>query len=331
MTTARITRQGILLAQVVVAALLIASCAKEEAPLFRISTGGAAGTYRVVGRELARVVNENQAETGFRVASEISSGSVSNINAIASGEAQFGVAQADHQYQAVNGEGEWKEQGPQDELRAVFSMYTESVTLLVGGDTDIREISDLKGKHVDIGAAGSGTRRNAIDVLRAAGIDWQNDIQAREESLDDRLAKFMGGELDAFFYTAGHPNKEIKFATFSVRGVRIIPLENIDDLISENPYFLRTSIPTSLYPMARNEGDIQTIGVNATLLTSVNVPDDVVYAFTKSVLENLGSLIDSGVEFDALLDDEFLQGLAAPIHPGALRYFREIGLDIPSR
>ena len=331
MSTTRNAIQGLLFCQVVSLAFLFASCSKEEVPSLRIGTGGSQGTYQVAGRALARIVNANLALTGFQLKSEISSGSVSNINAIAAGDIQFGIAQADHQYQAVKGTGDWRDKGPQEDLRAVFSIYTESVTLLAGADSDIRSINDLKGKIVDIGSSGSGTRRNAVDVLRAAGIDWRNDIQAREESLDGRLAKFMGGELDAFFYTVGHPNLETKFATFSVRGVRIIPLTNIDGLIAENPYYLRVLIPTELYPMARNKVDIETIGVNATLLTSVTVPEAVVYAFTRAVFENLEALIDLNTEFDALLDDKFLEGLTAPIHPGALKYFREIGLQIPSR
>ena len=331
MSTTRNAIQGLLFCQVVSLAFLFASCSKEEVPSLRIGTGGSQGTYQVAGRALARIVNANLALTGFQLKSEISSGSVSNINAIAAGDIQFGIAQADHQYQAVKGTGDWRDKGPQEDLRAVFSIYTESVTLLAGADSDIRSINDLKGKLVDIGSSGSGTRRNAVDVLRAAGIDWRNDIQAREESLDGRLAKFMGGELDAFFYTVGHPNLETKFATFSVRGVRIIPLTNIDGLIAENPYYLRVLIPTELYPMARNNVDIETIGVNATLLTSVTVPEAVVYAFTRAVFENLEALIDLNTEFDALLDDKFLEGLTAPIHPGALKYFREIGLQIPSR
>jgi len=331
MSTTRNALKQLLLCLVVAPAFLIASCSKEEATSLSIGTGGAQGTYQVAGRALARVVNANWAMTEYQLKSEISSGSVSNINAIAAGDIQFGIAQADHQYQAVKGTGDWSDAGPQQDLRAVFSIYTESVTLLAGGDTDIRSIDDLKGKRVDIGTSGSGTRQNAIDVLHASGIDWKNDIQTREENLDDSLAKFMGGESDALFYTVGHPNMQTKFATFSVRGVRIIPLTNIAGLIAENPYFLKMSIPKELYPMARNAVDIETIGVNATLLTSAKVPEEVVYAFTKAVFENLEALTDFDANFDALLNDKFLEGLTAPIHPGALKYFQEIGLQIPSR
>lgn len=314
-------------------ALLLASCSQEAVPTYGIGTGGQQGRYLLVGAALTRLVNRNEENFAFRLEYEMSSGSVANINAIASGDLQFGIAQSDHQFQAVNGRGEWEGTGPQQDLRSVFSMHTEAVTLVAGGDSGIRSIDDLKGKIVDIGASGSGTRRNAIDALGAAGIDWKRDIQFREESTDEKLVKFMRGEFDAFFFTAGHPNSEIKYATFSVRGARMIPLANIDGLVSTHPYMLRARIPAGLYPLADNELDIETVGVNATLLASANVPDDVIYAITKATFENLETLAmqGSGYEFSALLEDEFLDGLTAPIHPGALKYYREIGLTVPDR
>jgi TRAP transporter TAXI family solute receptor len=330
MSTVGNAKQGLVVCLVVSLTLLIAACSKEKMPSFDIGTGGVGGSYFAVGSALAIMVNKNRATNGFQLQNKLSSGSVSNINAIAAGDSPFGIAQADHQYEAVKGLGDWSERGPQDDLRAIFSMYTESVTLVVGADSGIRSIDDLKGKDVDIGSPGSGTRRNAIDALRAAGIDWKKDIQAREEAVDDRLAKFMRGELDAFFYTVGHPNKDIKFATLSVRGARIIPLSNIDSLITADSYFSRSMISANLYPMANNAVDIDTIGVNATLLTSAKVSEDVVYAVTKSVFENIESVSEFNAPFNALADDKFLEGLTAPIHPGALRYYREVGVHVPS-
>ena len=184
---------------------------------------------------------------------------------------------------------------------------------------------------MDIGLLGSGTRQNAIDALEAAGIDWEEDIEAREEMLDDRLAMLMHGELDAFFYTIGHPSTDIRFATYSVRGARFIPLANIEELVSTNPYYSRAMIPIALYPRADNKQDVATIGVKATFLTSATVPEDIVYAVTKAVFGDLEAL----GEFDSVLKtldtDSMLEGLTAPIHPGALRYYDEIGLPaLPS-
>ena len=329
MSTVSKVKQSFLFFHVVSLTLLITSCVNEDIPLYSLGSGGGAGSYLDVGMALTRVVNKNQVINGFQLEEITSSGSVSNINEIAAGNIQFGIAQADHQYQAVNGLGEWKDKGPQEDLRAVFNLFSEAVTLVAGVDSGIRSINDLKGKHVDIGSPGSGSRQNAIDALRAAGIDWNKDIQVHEESLDDRLAMFMRGELDAFFFTVSHPNKEIKFASFSVRGARIIPLTNIDSVMAANPYYSRISIPATLYPMLKSQVDIETIEVNATLLTSANVSEDVVYAFTKTVFENLDALTKYNPELNGLRNNKFLEGLTAPIHPGALKYYQEVGLLIP--
>jgi TRAP transporter TAXI family solute receptor len=330
MRTADYLKNGFVFCQCFILALLIVSCSQEEKPSFFIGTGGVAGNYQNVGLALRRIFNDDSATSGFRFNDRMSSGSVANINALSRGEIQLGIAQADHQYQAVNGLDDWMDKGPQKELRSIFNLYAESVTLVAGADTGIQSMEDLRGRKVDIGAPGSGTRGNAIDGLRAAGIDWQSDIEVFENSLDDRLANFMRGEIDAFFYTAGHPNKEIKFATFSVRGARIIPLENIDNLIKFNPFYSRKLIPSETYPRANNDIDIETIGVNATLLTSSKVSEDVVYAITKAVFENVKLSTDFRYEFGALRSNQFLNGLSAPIHPGALKYFREAGISIPS-
>ena len=330
MDTARYVKQGIVYCQFFVLALLAISCAKEETPSFLIGTGGLTGNYHTVGSALRRILANEPATGELQFDERTSSGSVSNINAIAKGDIQFGIAQADHQYQAINGLGEWSDNGAQTELRAIFNLYADAVTLVAGADTDIRSMEDLVGKRVDIGAPGSGTRSNAMDVLHAAGIDMETDIEVSEASVDDRLAMFMGGEIDAFFYTVGHPNKEIKFATFSVRGARIIPLKNIDSMTTSSPFYSRVSIPSGTYPMARHGVDIETIGVYATLLTSAHVSDDVVYAVTKAVFENVESSADFQHEFKALLNGQYLEGLTTPIHPGALRYYREAGMTIPS-
>ena len=330
MKTACLKKPGLLLFSAVVIATLVSACSSEEqASSYRIDTGGARGSYQVAGRVLERVLNDNQAANGFVLENQVSSGSVANINAIASGAAHFGIAQADHQHQAVNGLGEWSDAGPQGNLRAVFSMYTESIAVIAGRDAGIRTIGDLRGKLVDVGSPGSGTHQNAIDVLQAAGIHWKNDIETHEESLDDRLTMFMEGDLDAFFFTAGHPNRELKFASYSERGIRLLSLSNRDEVVAENPYFFKTTIPADLYPKAAGNVDIETIGVNATLLASASVPDDVVYTLTKTVFENLDSLGEFSAEFNTLLDNSFLRGMTAPIHPGALRYYTERGFDIP--
>jgi TRAP transporter TAXI family solute receptor len=324
-------KQILFICQALILAFSIASCSWEEpSPSVTIGTGEVSGNYRAVGTAIARVINQNQETHGFRVDDKTSAGSVANIDAILAGDIEFGIAQADYQYQALNGLGAWEVKGPQNDLRSVLSLYTEAVTLVAGSDSGVRTFGDLRGKRIDIGLPGSGTRQNAIDAFNAGEIDWERDIEAYEEKTDIRLAKLMHSKLDAFFYTVGHPNTDIKFATYSVRGARFIPLANIDEILSTNPYYSRSFIPIAEYPRADNQKDVETVGVKATLLTSASVPDEIVYAVTKAVFDELESLGEYEPVFKTFAKEDMVEGLTARMHPGAVRYYREIGLQVPT-
>jgi TRAP transporter TAXI family solute receptor len=305
--------------------LLITSCSQEK--VLTIGTGSTAGNYDKTGRAIARVIAKERKAHGIRLEVKGSSGSVSNIDAIMKGDIEFGIAQADRQYQAVKGLAEWKGKGPQKDLRAMFSLYTESVTLVADRDAGISTVHDLRGKRVDIGPLGSGIRQNAIDVLDSAGINWEKDIRTYQESSDDRVRMLMDGELDALFHTIGHPSTDVVFLTNSMRKVRFIPLTNIERLLAKYPYYSKSVIPVrELYPRAVNKKDVETIGVKATLLTSTKVPDEVVYAVTKAVFNDISGLGEHVPVLKTLRKEEMLEGLTAPIHAGALKYYREIGL-----
>jgi TRAP transporter TAXI family solute receptor len=296
--------------------------------VFTIATGEYMGRYLPTGGAIAEIVNNKQEEYGFRCSAKPTSGSVFNINAIMAGDMEFGIVQSDSQYRALNGLDEWKDKGPQKDLRSMFSLYTESITLLSSIDSGARTIKDLKGKRVYIGEIGSGSRQNAIEALNAAGIDWKTDIKVIKKGKKyDEQSMLMRGELDSFFYTVGHPTTAIKFATFGAKKTLFIPIDNIEKLLSKNPYYVKSLIPVSLYPQVANEEDVKTFGVKATFVTSANIPDKVVYAITKELFENLGSLKYSHPTLEMLTKESMVKdGLTAAMHPGALRYYKEAGL-----
>lgn len=302
--------------------------ALAKSKVFKIATGEYMGRYYPTAGAIAEIVNNKQEEFGFRCVAKPTSGSVYNINAIMAGDMEFGIVQSDSQYQAFNGLDEWKDKGPQKDLRTMFSLYTESVTLLASVDSGIKTIQDLKGKRVYIGEIGSGSRQNAIDALNAAGIDWKTDIKVIKKGKKyDVQSMLMRGELDAFFYTVGHPTTAIKFATVGAKNTLFIPIVNIEELLSKNPYYVKSIIPVSLYPQIANDEDVKTFGMTATFVTSAKIPDQVVYAITKEVFENLGSLKYSDPTLNMLTKESMVKdGLTAPMHPGALRYYKEAGL-----
>ncbi len=296
--------------------------------VFTIGTGKYMGRYYPTGGAIAEIVNKKQKEYGFRCTAKPTLGSVFNINKIMNGNIEFAIVQSDRQYQAFNGLAEWKDKGPQEDLRSMFSLHTESVTLIASVDSGIKTIQDLKGKRVDIGQTGSGGRQNAIDALNAEGVDWKTDIRIITAGKStDPQSMLLRGELDAFFHTVGHPSTVIKFATVGAKKSLFIPITNIESLLSEYPYYVKSFIPITLYPGSVNKENVKTFGVKATFVCSAKILEHVVYAITKEVFENLGSLKSFHPTVNMLTKESMVKdGLTAPIHPGALRYYKEAGL-----
>jgi len=295
-----------------------------------IGTGDITGVYYPTGGAIAKIVNKKRKEYGIRCTVESTPGSVFNVNAIMADDLEFGVVQSDRQFQAINGfpHSEWAGK-PQKDLRAVFSIHPESITLVAAVDAGIKGIKDLKGKKVNIGNPGSGQRQNSIDALHAVGINYQKDMQAEGFEASESTGLLQDGRIDAFFYTVGHPNRSIKEATSGKRKVRFVPITGVDKLLAKYPYYAKAHIPVALYPGVVNKEDVNTFGVKATFVTSAKVPDDVVYAITKEVFDNFEDFKKLHPAYQVLTKKGMLEGLSAPIHPGAMKYYKEVGLAIP--
>ena len=291
-----------------------------------IGTGGITGVYYPTGGAIAKMINKKRDKYHIRATVESTGGSVFNVNAVMSGDLEFGIVQSDRQYQAVHGLAEWKDAGPQKDLRAVFSIHPESVTLVAAVDANIKDIKDLKGKKVNIGNPGSGQRQNSIDALEAVGINYEKDLQAEGIKAAESAGLLQDGRIDAFFYTVGHPNGSIKEATSGKRKVRFASILGIDKLLEKYPYYAKAVIPIQFYPGAVNDADVPTFGVKATLVTSAKVPNRVVYAITKEVFDNLEEFKTLHPAYSVLTKQNMLEGLSAPIHPGAMKYYKEAGL-----
>ena len=315
---------GILVVVGVVVMLMLG----RSAHYVTIGTGGITGVYYPAGGAMSKYVNTESDQYGIRMSVESTGGSVFNINAILSGNMEFGIAQCDKQYQALNALAEWQDRGPQTDLRFVCSLHRELVTLVAAEDAGIRSLEDLRGKSVSIGNFGSGQRGNAIDILTAVGIDWQNDITAQSLKAPEQSSMLQDKLIDAFFYTVGHPSGAIKEATAGLqRRVRFVPITGMDALLEKHPYYTTGVIKKALYPQATNNEDVPTIGMRTTVLTSANVPDEVVYAVTRALFENLADFRTKHDAFSKLDAARMaVDGQFAPYHPGAMKYYREAGL-----
>jgi uncharacterized protein len=316
-------------ARILVVALLVAGCLlgcrKKAVKHIAIGTGGTTGVYYPAGGAMASLLNKKTDLYGLQASAQSTGGSVFNINAVIKGDLDFGIAQSDRQYQAIKGLAEWENTGPQASLRAVCSLHPEMVTLVAAVDSGVQSVADLEGKKVNLGNPGSGQRGNAQDVLRTAGVE--DTVIPESLKPAESAGMLQDGRIDAFFYTVGHPNGAIKEATAGQRrDVRFVPIEGMEKLLAASPYYATAKIPIALYPNARNDADVPTIGVMTTLVTSSNVPDDVVYALTRELFENLDQFKESHPAFAALTPEGMLRGLSAPLHPGARKYFVEAGL-----
>ena len=305
--------------------LLTVGCSDQT--FVTIGTGAVTGVYYPTGGAICRMINNQSELYGIKATVESTAGSVYNVNAVLSGDLDFGVVQSDRQYQAVHGEAEWAEQGPQTTLRSVFSIHAESVTLIASVKSDIEDIDGLRGKRVNIGNPGSGTLQNSRDVLSAFGLS-EEDIQAEYIKAIEAPSLLQDERIDAFFYTVGHPSGAVKEATSGRVQVRIVPISGprLNDFIKDLPYYTKTGILIKHYPKALNDRDVDSFGVRSTLVTSEMISEDIVYAITKEVFDHFETFKTLHPAYEDLTKESMLTGLSAPIHPGALRYYQESGL-----
>jgi hypothetical protein len=302
---------------------------QAEIAFVTIGSGDFSGVYFPTGLTIAKMINTSHSQLGIRATVKSTRGSVFNLNAIMAGYLEFGLAQSDIQYEAVKGLTAWAKKGPQRELRAVFSIHHESVCLVAAVDADINAITDLKGKKVNIGNPDAGHYQNAIDALRAVGLRPRQDIDAEKAEASEAPILLQEKRIDAFFFTVGHPSEILQNATSAERKVRFIPIagSDIDQLVAEQNYYVETTVPVAkFYPGAQNSGDVKTFGVIATLCTSSTIPDHVVYTITKEVFDNFTEFQRQHPALEILTKEGMLKGLTAPLHPGAEKYFKEVGL-----
>lgn len=305
--------------------LALSGCGKPQ-EFITIGTGGLTGVYYPAGGAMATMINRQSDVYGIRASAESTGGSVYNLNAVIAGDLEFGLAQSDRQYQAVHGEGEW-EGMPQSGLRAVFSLHPEIITLVAADDSGIQGLADLNGKRINIGNPGSGVRGNAIDVLTAAGINWKEDIIAENLIASEAPKMIQDGRIDGFFHTVGHPNGAITEVTSGRRKVHFVPVVGVDELVVAFSYYAKARVPVDLYPSATNTGQVESVGLMTTVVTSSEVDEKIVYAVVKEVMENLEEFKVLHPALGHLTLEGMLVGHAAPFHPGAERYFAEAGLS----
>lgn len=313
------------LAAVAVLVLGAGLAAAAEQKFISIGTGGVTGVYYPSGGAICRLVNKNRKDHGIRCSVESTGGSVYNVNTIQAGELEFGVVQSDVQYNAYEGKAQW-EGKPFEDLRSVFSLHPEPVTVLARRDAGIENITDLKGKRVNIGNPGSGTRATWEVMEKALGWERSDLKLASELKSAEQSQALCDNKIDAYFFLVGHPSASTEEAVASCEAVLVnVDTPEIEKLVKDKPYYRMAVIPGGMY--AGNPDDTKTFGVGATLVTSAEVSDEAVYTLVKAVFENLDDFKKLHPAFASLKAEEMASdGLSAPMHDGAKKAFEELGI-----
>jgi TRAP transporter TAXI family solute receptor len=307
-------------------ALVGVSQPRAETEFITFGTAGVTGVYYPVGGTICRMVNRNAREHGVRCTVESTGGSIYNLNALRQNELDLAFAQSDWHFASYQGKGVFANQGAHEDLRSVFSLHSEALTVVARVDSDIDELDDLKGKRFNIGNPGSGTRSTIEELMRAKG--WDKDVfaLASEFKASEQAQKLCDNKIDAFAFNTGHPNGSVQEVT-STCDTKIVPVtgEVVETLIKENPYYAPATIPGGMY--TGNPNDVPTYGVTATVVTTEEVDDDLIYEVVKGVFEDF-DVFKRTHPILAYLDKQQMisHGLTAPLHEGARRYYEEEGL-----
>ncbi len=288
-----------------------------------IGTGAITGVYYPAGGAICRLVNRGRKQHGIRCSVESTGGSISNLNAVRNDAIDFGIVQSDWHYHAYNGTGFFADQKPFKSLRSVFSLYTETFTIAVREDSGIKKLDDMIGKKVNFGPQGSGMFAT-MEVLMSVKNWTKQDFAAITNLQPAEQPKALcDGKIDVMIYAAGNPNGVLQEATQTCK-VKIISIDSevVNKLIKVNPFYVKAVIPGGMY--AGNLSNVETFGVKATVVTSEKNSPEVVYNVTKAVFDNFDNFKTLHPVFSSLKKEELVkEGSSAPIHPGALKYFRE--------
>ena len=314
----------------VIMASAVAGCTAPSDAVVRnpvtLSTGIPGGVYHPVGNAICRMFNLEAEHQPMPCIAMSSDGSVSNIQRVESGVSAFGLSQTDVALAAFHGEGPFAPAGADPKLRVVIAFYPEAFTVVARADSGIRDFQDLRGKRVGIGTSGVGYNFTRDVILKFYGGTTSGPKHVLEFAPAEQNQALCNNKVDAIIFEAGHPNGLTQEATTNCRArlVRVAG-QPIDRLLATHPYYIPSIIPGGMY--VGNPGDVPTIGTRAVLVSSSDQADEVVYAMVKAVADNFAVFRQLHPALSSLgMRDMVPNASAIPIHPGALKYYREAGL-----
>ena len=304
------------------AALVLTGCSKAASKKnFILATGGTSGTYYPFGGAIANIWNTKI--EGMNVTAQSTGASAENLRLISAGDAEFATVQNDVMDYAYNGTDMFAGKALPN-LATLGTMYPEVVQIAASKSSGIKTIYDLKGKRVSVGDAGSGVEFNAKQILEGYGLTF-DDIKKSNLSFKESGEGLQNGTLDACFITAGVPNAALQELAFT-NGLILIPVNGAeaDAICAKYGFYTKTTIPSGTYK--GTDEDTEALSIKCTIAVNANLDEDTVYKMTKVLFENLEELGNAHAKGKEVTAAKAVTGCSVPFHPGAKKYFEEIGL-----
>lgn len=313
------------LSAVLLAALMVFSgCSKASAKKdYILATGGTSGTYYPFGGAIANIWNTKI--DGMNVTAQATGASAENLRLINKGEAEFATVQNDVMDYAFHGTDMFKGEKLEN-VMTVGTMYPEVVQIAVSEKSGIKSVADFKGKRISVGDAGSGVEFNAKQIMEGYGLTF-DDIKKSNLSFKESAEGIQNGTLDGCFITAGVPNSALQELAFTA-GLVLIPVdgETADKICAKYGFYTKTTIPGGTYK--GTDKDTSALAIKATLAVNAKLDEETVYQMTKALFENLDELATAHAKGKEVTAAKAVTGVSVPFHPGAKKYFKEIGFDV---
>lgn len=307
------------LALVMVLSVALTGCAPQKTNLI-LATGGTSGTYYPFGGAMAQIFNSKI--ENMNVTAQSTGASVENLKLIGKKEAELAIVQNDMTDYAYNGTETFQD-GKIENVRAIATLYPEVIQIVASAESGIKSITDIKGKKFSVGAPGSGVEANARQILDVMGMTY-NDFAANYLSFSESADSLKDKHIDGFLFMSGIPNAAIQdTATTSELVFVSIPDDIIKKLTEKYPFFTEYVIPAGTYKGQTT--DVKTVAAKATLVVGAEVSEKVVYDLTKALFENQAELAAAHAKGKELVLEEAVKGISVPFHPGAEKYYKEVG------
>ena len=309
-------------ASVLFAVVLLAGCSKANAKKdYILATGGTGGTYYPFGGAIANIWNTKI--ENMNVTAQATGASAENLRLINKGDAEFGTVQNDVMDYAFNGTDMFAGEKLSN-IATIGTLYPEVIQIAVSENSGINSIYDFKGKRISVGDAGSGVEFNAKQIMEGYGLTF-NDIKKSNLSFKESAEAIQNGTLDGCFFTAGVPNAALQELAFSA-GLKLIPVSGNEaaTVMDKYGYYTATTIPGGTYK--GSDEDVPALAIKATLAVSASLDEDTVYEMTKALFENLQELGNAHAKGKEVSAASAVTGVSVPFHPGAVKYYKEIGL-----